>query len=309
MYRTYSSATDISFCFIFAPEDSVNSPANVIAAANMATSFKTILFDPELSAKLESELRVERDTRDSDTLPSALQNYLDSSPFKLEDKPGQEEVALTRKFGDESIRITFSIADLNNMDQDDADQFGEDPALSDEEAADAAATNVQSGGGNTKGSINQGQTKGGNFAVAPEDSIAPSDRADGSYEDPNSGEGEQEPSFPARLNVLITKAGKGALQLDVTAQDGEVLIENVYYFKKPELADAKTAELDWSRRNLYTGPPFGNLDEDLQVLLERYLNERGIDTALALWVPEYIDWKEQREYISWLSNVKTFVDA
>ncbi|KAL8901160.1 MAG: hypothetical protein Q9192_000695 [Flavoplaca navasiana] len=265
--------------------------------------------DPELSAKLESELRVERDTRDSDTLPSALQNYLDSSPFKLEDKPGQEEVALTRKFGDESIRITFSIADLNNMDQDDADQFGEDPALSDEEAADAAATNVQSGGGNTKGSINQGRTKGGNFAVAPEDSIAPSDRAEGSYEDPNSGEGDQEPSFPARLNVLITKAGKGALQLDVTAQDGEVLIENVYYFKKPELADAKTAELDWSRRNLYTGPPFGNLDEDLQVLLERYLNERGIDTALALWVPEYIDWKEQREYISWLSNVKTFVDA
>ncbi|KAL8651563.1 MAG: hypothetical protein Q9226_004645 [Calogaya cf. arnoldii] len=265
--------------------------------------------DQELSAKLDSELRVEKDTRDSETLPPSLQHYLDSSPFKLEDKPGQEEVALTRKFGDESIRITFTIADLNNMDQDDADQFGEDPALSDEDAADAAATNVQSGGANTKGSINQGRTEGGNFAVAPEDSIAPSDRAEGSYEDPSSGEGEQEPSFPARLNVLITKAGKGALQLEVMAQDGEVLIENVYYFKKPELADAKTAELDWSRRNLYTGPPFGNLDEDLQVLLERYLNERGMDTALALWVPEYIDWKEQREYLSWLSNVKTFVDA
>jgi hypothetical protein len=26
---------------------------------------------------------------------------------------------------------------------------------------------------------------------------------------------------------------------------------------------------------MYTGPPFGNLDEDLQVLLERYLDERG----------------------------------
>ncbi|KAL8862439.1 MAG: hypothetical protein Q9178_000936 [Gyalolechia marmorata] len=265
--------------------------------------------DQELSAKLESELRVERDTRDSETLPPSLQDFLDSSPFQLEDKPGQEEVALTRKFGDESIRITFSIADLNNMDQDDADQFGEDPALSDEEAADAAATNVQSGGANTKGSINQGRTKDGNFAVAPEDSIAPSDRAEGSYEDPSSGEGEQEPSFPARMNVLIEKAGKGALQMEVMAQDGEVLIENVYYFQKAELADAKTAELDWSRRNLYTGPPFGNLDEDLQILLERYLNERGVNTALALWLPEYIDWKEQREYLTWLSNVKAFVDA
>ncbi|KAL8673535.1 MAG: hypothetical protein Q9168_002024 [Polycauliona sp. 1 TL-2023] len=265
--------------------------------------------DQELSAKLESELRVERDTRDSETLPSSLQDYLETSEFKLEDKSGQEEVALTRKFGDESIRVTFSIADLNNMDQEDADQFGEDPALSDEDAADAAATNVQSGGANTKGAINQGRTKGGNFAVAPEDSIAPSDRPEGSYQDPSSGEGEQEPSFPVRLNILITKPGKGALQLEATSQDGEVMIENVYYYKKPELADAKTAELDWSRRNLYTGPPFGNLDEDLQILLERYLNERGINTALALWVPEYIDWKEQREYLSWLSNVKTFVDA
>lgn len=188
------------------------------------------------------------------------------------------------------------------MNQDDADQYGQDPALSDEEAADAAATNVQSGGGNTKGSINQGRTGGGNFAVAPEDSIAASDREGGSYEDPNSGEEEPEPSFPARINVLVEKAGKGALQLEAVAQDGEIMIENVYYFQKPELADAKTAELDWSRRNLYTGPPFGNLDEDLQILLDRYMNERGIDTALALWVPEYIDWKEQREYLTWLSS-------
>ncbi|KAL8776066.1 MAG: hypothetical protein Q9213_008396 [Squamulea squamosa] len=265
--------------------------------------------DQELSAKLESEIQVERETRDTETLPPSLRDFLDNSPYQLEDKPGQEEFALTRKFGDESIRITCSIADLNNINQDDADQLGEDPALSDEEAADAAATNTQSGGGNTKGSINQGRTKGGNFAVAPEDSIAPSDRAEGSYEDPSTGEGEPEPSFPTRMNVLVQKAGKGALQMEVVAEDGEVLIENVYYFQKPELADAKTAELDWSRRNLYTGPPFPNLDEDLQVLLERYLHERGVDTALALWVPEYIDWKEQREYLTWLSNVKTFVDA
>ncbi|KAL8677506.1 MAG: hypothetical protein Q9186_006080 [Xanthomendoza sp. 1 TL-2023] len=265
--------------------------------------------DQELSVKLDSELRLEKETRDSDNLPSTLQDFLDNSPYELEDHPGQEEVALTRKFGDESIRINFSIADLNSMDQDDADSYGEDPALSDEEAAEAEATNVQSGGANTKGSINQGKTKGGNFAVAPEDSIAASDRAEGSYEDPSSGEGEQEPSFPVRLSVTVEKAGKGALQLEVVAQDGETVIENVYYYQKPELADAKTADLDWSRRNLYTGPPFGNLDVDLQVLLERYLTERGIDTALALWVPEYIDWKEQREYLTWLSNVKNFVDA
>ena len=42
--------------------------------------------------------------------------------------------------------------------------------------------------------------------------------------------------------------------------------------------------------------------QDLQVLLERYLEERGINTALALWVPEYIDFKEQREYLDWLAS-------
>ncbi|KAL8699819.1 MAG: hypothetical protein Q9201_005786 [Fulgogasparrea decipioides] len=263
----------------------------------------------ELSAKFESELRIEKETRDSDTLPPSIQGFLDNSAFQLEDTPGQEEVYLTRKFGEESIRLSFTIADLNNIDQD-ADQYGEDPALSDEEAADAAATNVQSGGGNTKGAINQGRTKGGNFAVAPEDSVSRADRAESSYEEPGEREeGTQEPSFPARINVSVEKSGKGCLQLEVLAQDGEIVIENVYYFQNSELADAKTAELDWSRRNIYTGPPFGNLDEDLQVLLERYLDERGINTELALWIPEYIDWKEQREYINWLSNVKSFVDA
>ncbi|KAL8873439.1 MAG: hypothetical protein Q9174_001087 [Haloplaca sp. 1 TL-2023] len=265
--------------------------------------------DQELAAKFESELRMEKETRDSDTLPPNIQGFLDDSPFQLEDTPGQEEVFLTRKFGDETIRLSFTIADLNNMEQDE-DSLEQDPALPDEEATEAAETNVQSGGANTKGAINQGRTKGGNFRVAPEDSIAPSDREGGSYEEPGEGdEGVQEPSFPARINMSVEKAGKGTLQLEAIAQDGSIVIENVYYFQNSELADAKTAELDWTRRNLYTGPPFGNLDEGLQILLERYLEERGVNTALALWIPEYIDFKEQREYLSWLSNVKSFVEA
>lgn len=109
-------------------------------------------------------------------------------------------------------------------------------------------------------------------------------------------------SFPARIYVTIEKPGKGAMQIETIAQDGEIVIDTVNYFSKAELADAKTIDQDWSKRHLYTGPPFGNLDEDLQVLLERYLEERGINTALALWIPEYIDFKEQREYINWLSS-------
>ena len=59
--------------------------------------------------------------------------------------------------------------------------------------------------------------------------------------------------------------------------------------------------------NSQQGPPFNNLDEDLQILLEKYLEERGINTRLALFIPDYIDHKEQKEYIKWLNNVKNFV--
>ena len=104
------------------------------------------------------------------------------------------------------------------------------------------------------------------------------------------------------MNVTIEKPGKGAVQIETVAQDGMIAIDNVYFFPEAELADAKTAEKDWVRRGMYTGPPFGNLDEDLQVLLERYLDERGVNTALALFVPDYIDYKEQREYLNWLSS-------
>ena len=186
------------------------------------------------------------------------------------------------------------------MDQDpDSDPYNDDQALFDEDTPE----NAQSGGANTKGAINTGRTKGGNINIAPEDRIAPADREEfADDESPASEDENTEPSFPCRVNVTIEKKGKGSLQLETTAQDGEIVIENVFYYKKPELAEAKTAEADWKRRGLYEGPPFANLDEDLQVLLERYLDERGINTALAMWVPEYIDFKEQREYLNWLES-------
>ena len=190
----------------------------------------------------------------------------------------------------------------------DADSFDEDPALDDEYSESTHPSNIpesaQSGGANSKHTVNQGRTSGGNINVAPEDRVAPADREElideeGAEEQVK----ENEPSFPARLNVSIEKPTGGSLQVEITAQDGEIVIDNVYYYGYPKLADPASAELDWTRRNLYEGPPFGNLDEELQVLLERYLDERGINTALALWVPEYIDFKEQREYLGWLSSM------
>lgn len=196
------------------------------------------------------------------------------------------------------IRLSFSIADLNSVDQD-PDQYSEDKAQYDEQEEDLLPE-TQTGGAQSKGVVNQGKTKGGNFAVQSEDRVGAADEAE--LLDEESDDGSQDPSFPARVYVTVQKPGKGAIQLETIVQDGEIVIEHVNYFSKAELADPKTMDQDWSKRHVYTGPPFGNLDEELQVLLERYLEERGINTALALWIPEYIDFKEQREYLNWLSS-------
>jgi complement component 1 Q subcomponent-binding protein len=165
------------------------------------------------------------------------------------------------------ITVTFSIADLQNMEQ---DVFDEDAALGDEEA-------------------------------------------EGKEAEQDGAEGEEdlaeEPSVPCRLNVVVEKPGKGALAVEAVAQDGAIVVENLYYYQDAKLAHAATADASHASQDVYPGPPFGSLDEDLQILMERYLEERGITTALAVFVPDYMDMKEQKEYLAWLNNVKSFVDT
>jgi complement component 1 Q subcomponent-binding protein len=176
----------------------------------------------------------------------------------------------------------------------------EDRALFNDEDDDI---NAQSGGANSKGSDVSGRTAGGNIKIAPEDSVSPADRPELDDEDIEGEDGQPGPAFPARVNVKVTRDGQnGAMLIEAVAQDGEMIIDNVYFFADATHADPETSQQDWKRRAVYAGPPFGNLDEDLQILLERYLEERGVNVKLAQFVPDYIDYKEQKEYLRWLSS-------
>lgn len=254
----------------------------------------------ELVAKLQSEISMEDEIKEDADLSANIKEYLENSPFQIEDKPGHQEVVLTRTFGDEKIRVVFSTADLDNN-VSDADEFGEDPY--ENEADDLIDS--QSGGANTKGAINQGRTQDGNIRVAPEDRISPADREE--LDDELDADAQQQ-GFPAKAHIRIERPGKGALSIEALAQDGDFLIEEFEYLPNADLAAPSTAEQDWQRRDVYAGPPFSNLDEDLQILLERYLEDRGINTRLALFIPDYIDHKEQKEYVKWLNNVKSFIE-
>lgn len=128
-------------------------------------------------------------------------------------------------------------------------------------------------------------------------------------EDVDDAEGDNEPNVTCRLNIVVEKPGKGALNIEAVAQDASVIVENMYYYNDPAIAHSSSAEADHKSRDVYPGPPFGTLDEDLQLLMEGFLDERGINSTLAVFVPDYMDMKEQREYLAWLNNVKGFVDA
>jgi complement component 1 Q subcomponent-binding protein, mitochondrial len=109
--------------------------------------------------------------------------------------------------------------------------------------------------------------------------------------------------------LFTEQPNKGALNIDAQAQDGEFLVEAISFYSDAKLASDLTVEADWARRGLYVGPQFETLDEKVQEQFYTYLEERGISTELALFIPELAEWKEQREYCKWLENVKAFVDA
>ncbi|KAI1870389.1 hypothetical protein JX265_001735 [Neoarthrinium moseri] len=252
-----------------------------LRSSQFASAFSTSQFrrapagevDEELSLKIDSELQYENELKESEPTPASVKDFLENSPFELIDTPGKEDVILKRKFGNETITVSFSISDLTNYEP---DAFDEDAALSDEA--------YESGSEQQR--------------AAEEDAL-----------DAEEAEGEGEGAPPTRLNIVIEKDGKGALNVEAIAQEGQIMVENFYYYQDAQLAHSSSADVVHQAQDTFPGPPFGTLDEDLQILMERYLEERGITQALAVFVPDYMDLKEQREYQAWLKNVKTFLDA
>lgn len=241
--------------------------------------------DDELSAKLESEIQIEEEMTASEQQPASVKDFLDNSPFELVDTPGQEVVKLVRKFGEEQITVSFSIADITNY-----DPFAEESALEDEELGDEQLQDASGAGGASSKQAGRQQQD--------EDVDDELDM-------------DEETAAPINLSIVVEKPGKasGALNIDATAQDGNIVVENMFFYEDAKVAKVDSPEAAQKRADVYPGPPFGSLDEDLQVLMERFLEERGVTQAMAVFVPDYVDVKEQREYLRWLGNVKGFIDA
>ncbi|EXJ88829.1 hypothetical protein A1O3_01893 [Capronia epimyces CBS 606.96] len=249
--------------------------------------------DQELSEKFNAERTLELESNDADKV-SSIEEFLQNSLWKIEDKPGTHEVTLTRDFGNEKVKVQLSVAELDSLEEDDEfDDLDDDGALDDE--ADY---------GRGKNTINQSGTRGGKIDVLPEDSISPADRG----ESDEANLDNALPAYPIHLTITITKPSQRALEIRAVAAEGAIEIETISFFPNESLLEAQTPKDAQEARSLYAGPPISNLDPELQAMLDKYLEERGIDAQLASFLPEYVDYKEQREYVKWLDDVKQFVD-
>ncbi|TFK73419.1 mitochondrial glyco protein [Pluteus cervinus] len=141
------------------------------------------------------------------------------------------------------------------------------------------------------------------FAVAD---ISPDEK---DFENEEEMDMENNPTYPIRASLAVTKNNtQGALNIDMVVQEGQFLVDNISFYKDSQLGTELTAEADWNRRGLYIGPQFDTLDLTLQEEFDKWLRERGVNETVAMFIPEYAEHKEQKEYIHWLKNVKSFID-
>ncbi|KAI9505024.1 Mitochondrial acidic protein mam33 [Coemansia spiralis] len=115
--------------------------------------------------------------------------------------------------------------------------------------------------------------------------------------------------FPIFFTATFAKPGAPVLHMELECEEGEIGIEHMKFLPDEESAISLTMEKDWARKQVYCGPIFGQLSDDLKENIDEFLAERSIDTALTLFMLDYIEYKEQSEYLSWLKKFKRFIDA
>lgn len=208
--------------------------------------------DVDLSKQLKKELDHEQSYKEDSKF---IDKYLAKADWKIDSNAGSSEITMSKTFGNEKIRVIFSISDINNTDTEGLDEM--------EDAEDQNDQNEQ----------------------------------------------DEDPSFTVHAVISCEKPDKGVLTFETQIEDGSVNIMSVVHYPTATLAHGSDSESDWQRRGLYSGPGFTHLEEDLQSQFTEYLEERGIDTAFAVFVPQLIESREQKEYVNWLGKVREYVDA
>lgn len=115
--------------------------------------------------------------------------------------------------------------------------------------------------------------------------------------------------FPIYFTATFAKPNAPVLHMELECEEGEIGVNHMKFLPDEDSAVSTTLEKDWTRKQVYCGPIYGQLSDDLKENIDEFLAERSVDTALTLFMQDYIEYKEQDEYLHWLKNFKTFIDA
>lgn len=107
------------------------------------------------------------------------------------------------------------------------------------------------------------------------------------------------------MTLTITK-GSEALRFTLSVEEQELILENVAHYTDAAVAKDDTIGGEKKRAKLYNGPVISELDATFVDSFVGYLEERGVNDELAVFVTEYIFWVEQQEYENWLSAIAKF---
>lgn len=111
-------------------------------------------------------------------------------------------------------------------------------------------------------------------------------------------EEEEEPERGINFKVIITKPTGEKMILQCAAFD-TIDISGVRYV---------SSENDIKDTTLYSGPVFEHLDDELRNAFFSYLEDRGINDEVSVFINYYSAEKEQNEYAYWLHQLSKFTN-
>ncbi|KAH9621261.1 hypothetical protein KSS87_004372 [Heliosperma pusillum] len=126
---------------------------------------------------------------------------------------------------------------------------------------------------------------------------------DGSVPIPKEGDkpGEQEKEDHLHITMMISifkEESNHVLEFFCSAWPDTVEIQKLFVRQKSIMLHNKP----------YTGPKFRELDDQLQDSLYDFLEERGVDDKLCVFLHRYIHYKDKAEYIRWMEFARKAVE-
>lgn len=106
--------------------------------------------------------------------------------------------------------------------------------------------------------------------------------------------------------VLLVQKGSETMRFGLSIEDQELVLDTVGHFKDGAVPKGDSPQAEMVRKTLYPGPLIHELDSHFVDQFLNYLEVRGVDDNLAVFITEYAFWMEQQEYEGWLEAVANF---